>query len=149
MKNLLTFVLSIFSIFFCNGQDTSPNEIMVNVEEMPRFPGCEDQGQQKNELKDCSQTKLLEYVYKNLEWPKNEDCLKEPGTIIISFTIEKDGTLGNIKIARSLCPALGRAAADVFHKMNFDGLIWTPGKQRDLIVPVQYHFPIRYEIDRS
>jgi len=153
MKYLLPAYLLLVS-FSCTSQTSpAPNKMkktedMVGIiEEMPRFPGCENQNLNSQKLKECSQTKMLEYVNSNLEYPKITDKDIERTKAVVSFSVEIDGTLGNIKIARDPGLGLGQAAANVIHKMNNDGLVWVPGKQRGKIVVVHYHLPIQFEFE--
>jgi len=44
-------------------------EIFTVVEDMPRFPGCEDMGLSNEELFDCASGKMIEFLYENLEYP--------------------------------------------------------------------------------
>lgn len=45
-----------------------PNEPFIFVEEMPRFPGCENLSTKK-ERDECTNKKLLEFIYKNIKYP--------------------------------------------------------------------------------
>lgn len=153
MKYLLPVYFLLVS-FSCTSQTSpAPNEIQQTedmigiIEEMPRFPGCENQNLNSQKLKDCSQRKMLDYVYGNLEYPKITDENIKGTKAVVSFSVEIDGTLGNIKIARDPGLGIGQAAANVIHKMNNDGLVWIPGKQRGQIVVVQYNLPIQFEFE--
>ena len=48
----------------------TPEEIFVAVEEMPRFPGCEEAGLSKEEKKACAEKKMLAFMTKliTLNW---------------------------------------------------------------------------------
>ena len=150
MKYVLSTILTLFS-FAIYGQITPPPpppphpmdvnpEIFKVVEEMPRFPGCENLGLNNKELYDCAKTALVDYIADNLVQPKPE----VEGMAIVQFVVQKDGTLGRINVVRDPGSGAGQAAADVIHKMNTDGKVWVPGKQRGKVVVVQYTLPVRF-----
>jgi protein TonB len=120
-------------------------EIFKIVEEMPRFPGCEDLGLNKNDLSECSKDSLMSYIANNLVYPE----VGAQGMAVVQFVVEKDGTLGKIKVVRDPGNGAGQAAADVIHKMNADGKVWTPGKQRGRVVVVQYTLPVRFDSEKK
>ncbi|WP_125723350.1 energy transducer TonB [Flavobacterium ustbae] len=92
----------------------------AGIEVRPEFPG----GQQALEL-------FLKENYKNQQ--KN---LK--GRVYVTFIIEKDGSLSDIKILRDIGYGTGAEAIRVLKKSPK----WTPGKQNDKIVRVLYSMPI-------
>ena len=128
--------------------EVSP-EIFKVVEEMPRFPGCEDLGLEKKELIECAKAALLNYISDNLVYPEAVKTNKVEGRAVVQFVVQKDGTLGDIKVVRDPGSGAGQAAADVIHKMNTDGKVWVPGKQRGRVVPVQYTLPVRFGSDKK
>ena len=157
MKYLLStfFFLTAFS---CFSQVTTPpppatqihdDEVFKVVEDMPRFPGCEDQNLGKTELRECAQTKMLEYIYDNLVYPQSAKVDKVEGMAVVQFKIEKDGKLENIRVVRNPGSGTGEAAAAVIHKMNTDGIRWIPGKQRGRKVVVQYTLPVRFALSEK
>ena len=115
------------------------------VEDMPRFPGCEDlvDRQQK---KQCAHERLFAYVYNNLEYPEAAKTSGKEGTAVISFIVEEDGSLSNIKTVRDPGMGMGDAAAAVLHQMNEEEIRWVPGKQRGKVLRVLFNLPIRFHI---
>ena len=63
------------------------------VEEMPRFPGCEEMDLSSEDLSKCSQGKLLNYVYENLKYPRKAREENIQGKAIIQFVVDKDGKI--------------------------------------------------------
>ena len=160
MKYLLStlFFLTAFSCFSqITTQPTPPppppqipnEEVFKVVEEMPRFPGCEDQKLEKVELRECSQGEMLKYIYTNLDYPPSAKSNNVEGMAVVQFKVQKDGTLGKIRVVRDPGSGIGEAAADVIHKMNTDGIVWIPGKQRGGIVVVQYTLPVKFALDKK
>ena len=45
-------------------------EIYIVVEDMPRFPGCEEEeNKNKDEIKECAESRLVNFINDNLEYP--------------------------------------------------------------------------------
>lgn len=116
------------------------------VEQMPRFPGCEDQTD-KASKDQCAQKELLKYVYKNIKFPVLAREANIDGTAVVRFVIETDGSITNTEIVRDPGGGLGKEALRVVKKMNTDGLKWTPGQQRGKNVRVQFNLPVRFHLE--
>lgn len=96
---------------------------------MPEFPG----GQQG----------VLQYLAKNVKYPVEAFEKKEEGRVSISFVIEKDGSITNAEVIRSVSPSLDKEALRVVNSMPK----WTPGKMKDgTIVRVKYTTPVTFRL---
>ncbi len=107
-------------------------------EEMPRFPGCEEVSNEE-ERKKCSEKKLLTFIYSRIKLRPH--CQPVEGTVIVQFTVEKDGQLTNIKILREIFPAYGEEVIQIIKQMPR----WIPGRQMGKVVPVRYTIPVRFK----
>jgi len=98
------------------------------VEQMPSFPG--------------GTKKLMDYLNKNIRYPEAlaETCIQ--GRVIISFVVEKDGSISDIKVAKSLDPLLDKEAVRVVSGMPN----WNPGKQNGVTVRVKYTVPVTFRL---
>ena len=98
------------------------------VERMPCFPG----GDQK----------MLDFIEKNLHYPK--ECAENgiQGRVIIDFVVERNGTLTNIRVVKSVNPALDKEALRIVKLMPK----WIPGKQCDKKVRVKCIIPIPFRL---
>lgn len=67
---------------------------------------------------------------------------KKQGKVILQFRIASDGTLGNVKVLRSIDPALDKEAVRVVSSSPK----WNPGKQNGKPVGVIYTFPVNFVI---
>lgn len=121
-------------------------EIFKVVEQMPRFPGCEDKGTEK-EKEDCAKTKMLEYIYKNLKYPAIARENGVEGQVVLQFVVDKDGSIADTKIVRDIGAGCGSAAESVVNGMNNMGQKWTPGKQRGRPVRVLYTLPVKFKLE--
>ena len=123
-------------------------EIFKVVEQMPRFPGCEDKGTDK-EKSECSRTKLLEYIYGNLKYPAIARENGIEGQVVLQFVVERDGSITDINIVRDIGGGCGDAAVKVISGMNNMGTKWIPGKQRGRPVRVLFTLPVKFIIASS
>lgn len=95
------------------------------VEQMPEFPG--------------GQKKLMEYLSQNVRYPKG--CEHIRGRVIVMFVIEKDGSIGTVKVVKSVNPLLDEEAVRVVKGMPK----WCPGKQWGEAVKVKYTIPVTFK----
>ena len=103
-------------------------DIFVVVEEMPEFPGGE--------------RALLEHLSK-IEYPDFEREANIQGTVYVSFIVEKDGSINDVIVLKSVSPNLDKLALERIKSMPR----WKPGKQRGKAVRVKYTLPIRFVLD--
>lgn len=114
-------------------------EIFKIVEENPTFPGCEEVPG-KAERKKCAEEKLLEFIYRNIQYPAVARDNGVEGMVVLQFVVEKDGSITNIKIVRDIGAGCGEEAKRVVAKMPK----WNPGKQRERPVRVQFTLPVKF-----
>jgi len=120
-------------------------EIFKVVEQMPRFPGCEDKKTEDEKLL-CSKTKLLEYIYERMRYPAIARENGVEGQVVIQFVVTRHGTIDDIVILRDIGAGCGEAALEVIEGMNNMGKKWTPGKQRGRPVKVLFTLPVKFKI---
>ena len=98
------------------------------VEEMPQYPG--------------GVGKLMEYVSMNVRYPKEAESKSIQGRVIITFVVEKDGSITDAEVIKSVDPALDAEALRVVKAMPK----WTPGKQEGKPIRVKYTMPITFAL---
>lgn len=103
-------------------------EIWTIVEQMPRFPGCEDGAGDNNAKKACADKNLLAFIYANIQYPAAARELGVEGMAVVSFVVETDGTIADIKIVRDPGAGCGKEAQRVVKKMNDLDKKWTDRK---------------------
>ncbi len=111
------------------------------VEDMPRFAGCENV-HKKEERNECSQQKLLEFIYSNIKYPELAKETRIEGVVVVQFVVEKDGSITDVKIMRDIGGGCGEEAVRVVKMMPK----WIPGKQRGRPVRVLFNLPIRFKL---
>ena len=102
--------------------------IVDYVEQMPYYPGGESD--------------MIAFLYKNLSYPVIDLELGTQGIVRVRFVVEKDGSIGNVEIIRSLSANCDKEAIRVIKKMPN----WIPGKQNGVPVRVYYNLPVRFKI---
>jgi TonB family protein len=124
---------------------TYKEEIFKVVEEMPRFPGCEDEGS-RDEKENCAKQKMLEHIYKNLKYPKADKDNGIEGMAVVQFVVSKTGEIRDVKMVRSLSSTADAEVVRVTQAMNELSQKWTPGIQRGQAVNVMYTLPVRFKL---
>ncbi|MDO4195247.1 MAG: energy transducer TonB [Prevotellaceae bacterium] len=98
------------------------------VEQMPSFPG--------------GNAALMEYLSKNVKYPVVAQENGVQGRVVVSFVVERDGSITDVKVVRSVDPSLDREAARVVSSMPK----WIPGKQNGSTVRVKYNVPVAFRL---
>ena len=118
--------------------EAKPVEEEVEVEEEIPFAIVEDkptfQGKDANEF--------TKWVYDNIEYPEIAKENGIQGRVTVQFTIDKDGSVKDVKVLRGVDSSLDKEAVRVLQKSPK----WSPGKQRNKPVKVKYTFPIIFQL---
>lgn len=104
------------------------NKVFDVVEQMPSFPGGEGA--------------LMKYLSENIKYPVVAQENGVQGRVVVSFVVEKDGSITDVKVARSVDPSLDREATRVVKSMPH----WIPGKQNGSAVRVKYNVPVSFRL---
>jgi TonB family protein len=86
-------------------------------------------------------------IQKSIRFPNDASQKEISGKVFLSFEIEKDGSITNIKLERSLFPSLDREAIRVLRYAS-EGK-WISGRQHGIPVKVKYNIPISFTITPS
>lgn len=120
-------------------------EIFVVVEDMPRFPGCEETSGSSSDKRQCANKLMLEYIYANIQYPEQAKKEGKEGTCIVSFIVSKSGRIKNAKVLRDPGAGLGEEALRIVNSMNENDILWIPGKQRGRPVDVRFNLPVKFK----
>jgi len=85
---------------------------------------------------------MLEFISKTIIYPKEALKNNEQGRVYLSFVIEKDGAISNIKVTRGVSNSLDIEAKRVLEMMPK----WKPAKQSNRTVRSRYNLPIKFEL---
>ncbi|WP_111308404.1 energy transducer TonB [Confluentibacter sediminis] len=107
------------------------------IEDVPIFPGCEKVS--KAEKRACFEQKMQAHVVKNFQYPEVALELGIHGRVSVIFTIDKDGSITNIK-TRGPDKLLENEAVRIINALPK----MIPGKQRGKPVPVPFSMPINF-----
>jgi len=124
-------------------QPSQTDPIFKVVEEMPRFPGCEDMKASSKEIENCSKQKMLEHIYSNLKYPASARDQNVEGMVVVQFVVEKDGSITGSKILRDIGAGCGTESQRVVDAMP----TWRPGLQGGKAVRVQYILPVKFKLE--
>ena len=89
-------------------------------------------------------TAYRKWIGENYKYPKAAIDTKIKGTVIVTFVVEKDGSLSEIKSSKDLGYGTGEAAVTVLNKSKK----WSPGIQNGKPVRVAYTLPIRLDLTK-
>jgi len=109
-------------------EEISESEIFTVVEESPQYPGGD-------ELR-------LKFLSENIKYPQAAREASVQGTVYITFVVEADGTITNIRVLRGIGKGCDEEALRVMKLMPK----WLPGKQRGKPVRVQFNLPIKFSL---
>ena len=112
----------------CQEPIQSTDKIFDVVEEMPQFPGG---------LSD-----MLKYISKNIQYPTTAKENGVQGSVVVSFIVERDGSLSDVKVRKGLIPSLDNEAIRLINSMPK----WNPGKQNGVKVRVKYTVPVIFRL---
>lgn len=119
------------------------------VEQMPRFPADCPDAQSDQALKQCADMAMLEFIYKNIKYPQAARDNQTEGMVVVSFIVEKDGSISGSKIQRDIGDGCGEEALRVVNLMQSQNIRWTPGKQQGKPVRVQFSLPVRFKLGEA
>ena len=130
MKRIMMILLTIWCMLPLLAQEIDERKDSVKQDRIyydipytqPSFPG--------------GQVALLQYLKENVQWPDTESCVQ--GRVIVSFIVETDGSLSDIKVVKSLDHLFDNEALRVVKSMPK----WIPGTQNGQTVRVKYTIPV-------
>lgn len=109
-------------------EEVVEEEVFTIVENMPSFPGGDEA--------------LLKYLGQNIKYPAIARDAGIQGRVYVTFVVEKDGSVTDVKVLRGIGGGCDEEAIRVVENMPK----WSPGKQRGKPVKVQYNLPIRFTL---
>ena len=98
------------------------------VEVMPSFPG--------------GQAALFEWLSKNIKYPVVAEENGVQGRVIVTFVVERNGSITDVQVVKSVDPSLDKEAVRVVKAMPH----WIPGKQNGSAVRVKFTVPVTFRL---
>ena len=107
----------------------SQQDVFDKVDEAPQFPG--------------GFSGLMLYLSNNIRYPEDAKEAGAQGRVVVSFIVEKDGSISNAKVTKPTYSSFDEEALRVVSAMPK----WTPGKQNGEVVRVKYSLPVTFRHD--
>ena len=121
------------SLTITNPKDTiipTPEDVVFEVVEvMPEFPNGGMPG-------------FMKYLGKNVKYPIEAHANNIEGRVVVHFIVNKNGSISNVGLTRSVDPLLDKEAIRVISSMPK----WKPGMQRGKAVRVKYTVPVMFRL---
>lgn len=109
-------------------EEKKKEEVFSHVEQMPKFPGGD--------------AELYKFISNNLNYPAMAIENNVQGRVVVQFVVTKDGSIGNVKVVRSVDRDLDNEAIRVCKKLPK----FIPGKQNGQPVNVWYTLPVTFKL---
>ncbi len=121
-------------------EDVPDTVIFRLIENAPIFPGCEVIADE-DEKKACFQQMMQKHIQKHFRYPEPAQEMGLEGRVNVIFTIQKDGSIGDVRM-RGPHEILETEAARIISKLPK----MIPGKQRGTPVKVPFSIPITFKL---
>lgn len=109
-------------------KDPVKEEIFQSVEQMPQFPGGE--------------AELLKWIGNHIKYPTMAMENGVQGRVVVRFVVTKDGSIGEVQVARGKDPDLDKEAVRVVRSLPK----FTPGRMNGQPVSVWYTLPVNFKL---
>lgn len=103
-------------------------KVFTSVEQMPQFPGGEGE--------------LLKWISTHIKYPTIAMENNVQGKVVVQFVVTRDGSIGEVKVARGKDPDLDKEAVRVVKTLPK----FIPGKMNGQAVNVWYTLPINFKL---
>lgn len=110
-----------------NAQPEAPIQFTV-VQQIPQFPG--------------GWSAFMQWLTKRLRYPVAAQKNKIQGMVVVSFIVNKDGSLADIKVSTSVDPLLDNEALRVMKQMPK----WKPGKDQGKVCRTMIAVPVVFKL---
>ena len=109
-------------------QETTEDEIVNVPEEIPMFPGGMEE--------------LMKFLQKEVKYPKEAQDKGIQGRVVVQFVVNKDGSITDAKVVKSVDPLLDAESLRVVNAMPN----WTPGKDKGEAVRTHFTIPVSFRL---
>jgi TonB family protein len=127
-------IISILVLFFIAGfsvnaqNNKGHDEVFLVVENMPEYPGGKDA--------------LRKDIAETVKYPEEAKKQKITGKVFVSFVVNKQGKVEDVKIERGVNTLLDQEAMRVVKQLK----TWKPGSQKGVKVKVRFTVPIQFAL---
>ena len=105
------------------------NGVYIRVEQQPQYTGGDDA--------------RIKFLRENIKYPEEARKAGIQGTVFVTFVVQADGAITNVKILRGIGGGCDEEAMRVVKMMPN----WIPGTMQGKNVAVQFNLPIKFLLD--
>lgn len=109
-------------------EEIAERDVFTVVEESPHYPGGDEV--------------RMKFLQENIHYPEEARVSSIQGTVYITFVVEKNGTITDVRVLRGIGGGCDEEALRVVRLMP----PWIPGKQRGKPVRVRFNLPVRFSL---
>lgn len=113
----------------------------VNVENKPIFPGCEREKSEDDKFL-CFQSQVQKFIMKEFVYPEMAQTMGIQGKVWVSFIIEKDGSVSDVRVERGVDKLLDDEAVRVVKRLPR----FTPARSGGRSVRMTYSLPVNIKL---
>ena len=110
-------------------RNSETDTVMDKCEVMPKFPGGE--------------SGMMKFLTENVKYPKEALNKGITGRVLVEFVVERDGSINDVKIMKSVDPILDNEAIRIVKAMPK----WEPGTMNGKAVRVKHTLPVTFRLN--
>lgn len=92
----------------------------------------------------CSESAMLEYIYKTLRYPRDARDYGVQGQVVVKFDIDVDGSIQDVNVLTGLCQSIKDEVIRVIKSFP----AWSPGYTNGKPVKVTYTLPVKFTLGK-
>lgn len=120
----------------------SNTEVDLAAAEMPYFSGCETHADYSDEKRNCSNRALIDFISRNLVYPKQAQADDIEGTVYVRFTVSETGKVTNAKIMNQIGGGCDEEALRVVNMFPD----WFPAQNDLEAVAIEMDLPVLFAL---
>jgi protein TonB len=139
--------VAIGAIDYDQGSDEAEHVLKVNEKVVDEIPPAVEETKVFDVVEQMPQYKggdqaLMDYLNKSIKYPVIAEENGIQGRVVCTFVVERDGSITDVKVVRSVDPSLDKEAVRVLKAMPK----WIPGKQNGSAVRVKFTLPVTFKL---
>lgn len=115
--------------------------VMTKTDKSPEFP-CPEEFAEAADRKQCADNHMLTFLYGKITYPAEARAAGTEGVVVIKFIVEKDGSITNPEVVRSIGGGCDEESIRVINEMPK----WIPGERDGQPVSMYYHMPVKFKL---
>lgn len=126
--SVLAILLMVNTNAMAQNKKAANDKVLEKAEVMPEFPGGEQA--------------MMKFVAENVQYPQEARDKEISGRVLVSFIVEKDGSIAEVKVVKGIGGGCDEEAVRVVKAMPK----WKPGKDKGKPVRVSYMMPFTFKL---